>query len=51
MVNDCKINLTKKFVHQRLAIYKNRNNPQTQQFISLYRNQHLIIIIKWLKKI
>lgn len=45
--NDCKINLTKGFADQRLAVYTNKNNPETQKFISLYGKQHLLNIISW----
>ena len=51
IVNDCKIDLTKAFAAQRLAIYENRKNPETQKFVSLYGEQHLLNIITWLKRI
>jgi len=51
IVNDCKIDLTKEFAQQRLAVYENPNNPETQRFVSLYGEQHLFNIIKWYKKI
>ena len=51
IVNDCKINLTKNFAHQRLAVYKDNKNIETQKFISLYGEQHLSNIINWLEKI
>jgi hypothetical protein len=47
IVNDCKINLTKEFALQRLAVYKDSKNKETQKFISLYGEQHLQNIIKW----
>ncbi|NBC24719.1 MAG: hypothetical protein GVX78_03795 [Bacteroidetes bacterium] len=48
---DCKINLTKEFAQERLSVYENSNNPERQQFISLYGEQHLNNIVKWYKKI
>jgi len=45
IVNNCKINLTKEFALQRLAVYKDRKNSETQKFISLYGEQHLQNII------
>ncbi len=51
IVNDCKIYLTKDFAHQRLAVYKDKQNKETQKFISLYGEQHLQNIINWLNQI
>jgi hypothetical protein len=51
MINDCKINLTKEFAQHRLAVYHNKQNPETQNFISLYGKQHLLNIIQWLQQI
>lgn len=51
IVNDCKINLTKNFANQRLAIYQDNKNVETQKFISLYGEQHHSNIINWLEKI
>ena len=51
IVNDCKINLTKDFAQQRLTVYQNIENIETQKFISLYGQKHLINIIQWLKQI
>lgn len=51
IVNDCKINLTKDFAQQRLAVYQDKKNNDTQKFVSLYGEQHLQSIINWFKKI
>ena len=51
IVNDCKINLTKEFATQRLAVYQDNKNVETQKFISLYGQQHLLNIIQWLQQI
>jgi len=51
IVNDCKINLSTDFAHQRLAVYENKQNTETRKFISLYGEQHLNNIINWLEKI
>jgi len=51
IVNDCKINLTKDFAQQRLIIYQDKDNVETQKFISLYGQKHLSNIINWLEKI
>jgi len=51
IVNDCKINLTREFATQRLAVYQDNKNVETQKFISLYGQQHLLNIIQWLQQI
>lgn len=51
IINDCKINLTKDFALQRLTVYEDRNNSETQKFLSLYGEQHLQNIISWYKRI
>lgn len=51
IVNNCKINLTKDFARQRLAVYQDKSNTETQKFISLYGEQHLLNIIQWLQQI
>lgn len=51
IINDCKINLTKEFAEKRLAVYQEKQNPETHKFISLYGEQHLNNIINWLKRI
>lgn len=50
IVNDCKVNLTKEFAEQRIAIYQNLNNKETMVFISLYGEAYLQNIIQWYKK-
>lgn len=49
--NDCKINLTKEFAQQRLAVYQNSGHPETLKFRSLFGQQHLENTIKWFKAI
>lgn len=51
IVNDCKINLTKDFAQQRLTVYQDKKNNETQKFVSLYGEQHLQNIINWFKQI
>ena len=51
IVNDCKINLTKDFAQQRLRVYQDRQNPETQKFIQLYGDEHLQNIINWFRQI
>jgi hypothetical protein len=51
IVHDCKIDLTKEFAAQRLAVYMNKNNAESQKFISLYGEQHLSNIKQWLQQI
>lgn len=51
IVNDCKINLTKDFAQQRLAVYQDKKNNETKKNVSLYGEQHLQNIINWFKKI
>jgi len=50
LINDCKINLTKDFVEKRLAVYQDKLNVETQNFIRLYGEQHHTNIIQWYKK-
>jgi len=47
IIKDCKINLTKDFAQQRLAVYNDRNNAHTKEFLKLYGEQHLQNIINW----
>lgn len=49
--NDCKISLTKHFAHQRLNVYKDKQNLETKTFIALYGEQHLLDVIHWFEKI
>ena len=49
IINDCKINLTKEFAQQRLAIYEDKENQETVKFTLLYGEQHLDNVISWLK--
>ena len=51
IVNDCKINLTKEFAEQRLLVYQNNKNSETQKFILLYGEKHLQNIINWFNEI
>jgi len=51
IVNDCKINLTKEFADQRLSVYQDNKNAETEKFISLYGEKHLQNIVNWFKKI
>jgi len=51
IVDDCKINLTQDFAKQRLAVYEDSENTETQKFESLYGKQHLENVIRWFKKI
>lgn len=48
IVNNCKLSLTKDFAQQRLAVYQNKENQETQKFVALYGEQHLQNIIQWL---
>lgn len=51
IVNDCKIDLTKDFAIQRLAVYQDKTNTETQKFLSLYGEEHLKNIIQWFNQI
>lgn len=50
IVNDCKINLTKDFAKQRLAVLQDEQNEETRKFITLYGAHHLSNIIRWFSK-
>ena len=47
----CKIKLTKSFAENRLAVYQDKNNPETNKFIALYGEQHHSNIVHWLKMV
>lgn len=49
--NNCKIKLTKEFAQQRLNVYQDRKNQETQKFIQFYGEAHLQNIINWFKQI
>lgn len=51
LINDCTINPNKDFAQQRLAVYLEQSNPETQRFVSFYGEQHLQNIIDWLRQI
>lgn len=51
IINDCKINLTRDFTKQRLAVYQDPQNHETKKFVQLYGEQHLQNIINWFKQI
>lgn len=51
IVNDCKINLTKEFAQERLNVYQDRQQPETDKFIRLYGEQHLNNVITWFQQI
>lgn len=48
---DCGITLTKQFAKERLAVYADPAKEETKKFISLYGEQHLKNILKWLQQI
>ncbi len=47
---DCKIELTKKFVIERLEIYRDLKNQESQKFIALYGHNHYKNVIDWLQQ-
>ena len=51
IINDCKIDLNKDFAQQRLAVYQDKENKETQKFAALYGEQHLQNIINWLSQV
>ena len=51
ITKDCKVNLTKEFALQRLAVYQDKTHIETKKFISLYGEQHLNNIIQWYSQI
>jgi len=51
IVNDCKIHLTKEFSAERLAVYQDRQNPETKNFIALYGGTHLENVITWYQQV
>lgn len=51
IINKCKINLTSDFARQRLAVYQDRNHPETKKFLSLYGESHLSNVIHWLQMV
>ncbi len=51
IIHECKINLTRDFAQQRLAVYQDKKKSETKKFISLYGEQHLNNIIQWFNQI
>ena len=51
ITNDCKIEFNQTFAQQRLAVYQDRNDSETQKFVELYGELHLKNILTWYKKI
>ena len=51
ITNDCKIILTREIAQKRLAVYLDKENPETKKFSSLYGEEHLNNIIKWYSQI
>jgi len=47
IVNDCKIKLNKEFAAERLKVYQDSNNWETQRFKSLYGEAYLNNVITW----
>jgi len=47
LVKHCKILLTKDFAMERIAVYQNKNNPETKKFIELYGESHWQNILHW----
>ncbi|MEJ5055918.1 hypothetical protein [Sphingobacterium sp. MYb382] len=47
---DCELSLSKAFAKARLSVYEDRTNPETQRFIKLYGEAHLLNIIHWFKQ-
>lgn len=47
----CGIPLTVEFAKQRLALYTNRELPETRQFIRLYGHPHYARIVHWFGQI
>lgn len=45
----CGIPLTVEFAKQRLAIYEDHSNAETQRFISNYGMEHFENIKKWMR--
>lgn len=45
----CKIELSPKFIDDRLAVYSNESNTETVKFKKLYGEDHLQNIINWLE--
>lgn len=50
IINQCKIQLSKDFINNRLMVYTDVNNSETKKFTSLYGVTHLKNIIYWLQK-
>ena len=51
ITKDCNIKLTKNYAKSRLVVYLDAKNKETHKFISLYGDQHLKNIKKWLTKV
>lgn len=47
---DCGIDITPDFVSQRLAVWRNADNQETQRFADLYGDDYLQAVIGWFEK-
>ncbi|WP_343748330.1 hypothetical protein [Fluviicola sp.] len=51
LVEACGIALTPEFAAERLSVYLDRSNPETQKFAALYGEHHLNNIIAWFQQV
>lgn len=47
---DCKISLTRDFIANRLAVYRDMQHEETKRFAALYGPAHLRNIISWFEQ-
>jgi hypothetical protein len=47
---DCKIDITKKFVEERISALQNTKDFRTRQFVQLYGDQHRKDVLGWLQQ-
>ena len=50
IVSQCKEELSKEFIEQRLKTLKNPSDPHTQKFKELYGESYLKTVISWFER-
>ena len=50
IIVDCGLELTDKYIKERIAALENNQGYHTQQFVKLYGEQHLQSVIGWFKQ-
>jgi len=47
---ECRIALTKEYIEQRLAVFRELNHEETQRFIRHYGEHHWQQVVRWFER-